>query len=65
MSSRSTPTLVKGSHGRVTDNLADGPLFISSEPRLMPDGPIAATAVKDIDACAMSSNDGALVRRQL
>ncbi len=41
-------TLVKGSHGRVTDNAADGPVFISSEARLMPDEPVAATAVKNI-----------------
>jgi predicted AlkP superfamily pyrophosphatase or phosphodiesterase len=40
-------TLVKGSHGRVTDDAAEGPLFISSEPRLLADGPLAATAVKD------------------
>jgi len=40
-------TLVKGSHGRVTDAAVEGPLFISSEPRLLPDGPVAATAVKD------------------
>ena len=40
--------LVKGSHGRPTDDAADGPLFMSSEPRLLPDGPVAATAVKDI-----------------
>jgi predicted AlkP superfamily pyrophosphatase or phosphodiesterase len=40
-------TLVKGSHGRMTDAGAEGPLFISSEPRLLPDGPVAATAVKD------------------
>jgi predicted AlkP superfamily pyrophosphatase or phosphodiesterase len=39
--------LVRGSHGRVMDNAADGPLFITSELRLAPDGPIAATAVKD------------------
>src|SRR4029453_3129914 len=39
--------LVKGSHGRLTDDAAAGPLFISSEPRLLADGPIAATAVKD------------------
>ena len=41
------PRLVKGSHGRPTDP-TDGPLIISSEPRLMPEGPVAATAVKDI-----------------
>lgn len=40
-------TLVKGSHGRPTDDEGDGPLFISSEPRLLPDGSIAATAVKE------------------
>ena len=40
-------SLVKGSHGRVGNDEKAGPLFISSEPRLMPDGPIAATAVKD------------------
>ena len=41
-------TLVKGSHGRITGNIADGPLFMSNEARLTPDGPVAATAVKDI-----------------
>ena len=40
--------LVRGSHGRVTDDAADGPLVISTEPRLLPEGPIAATAVKDL-----------------
>jgi predicted AlkP superfamily pyrophosphatase or phosphodiesterase len=39
--------LVKGSHGRVIADPNAGPLFISSEPRLVPEGPIAATAVKD------------------
>jgi len=41
-------TLVKGSHGRVTDRPDDGPLVISSEPRLMPAGRVAATDVKRI-----------------
>jgi hypothetical protein len=41
-------SLVKGSHGRPTDDPADGPVFLSSEPRLVPEGPIAATAVKDV-----------------
>ena len=41
-------TLVRGSHGRVTDNSADGPVFISSESRLVPDGPVVATAVKEL-----------------
>jgi predicted AlkP superfamily pyrophosphatase or phosphodiesterase len=41
-------TLVRGSHGRVTDDAADGPVFVSSESQLTPDGPIEAIAVKDI-----------------
>jgi predicted AlkP superfamily pyrophosphatase or phosphodiesterase len=39
--------LVKGSHGRVTDDANAGPLFISSERNLMPEGPVSATGVKD------------------
>ena len=39
-------SLVKGSHGRPTDDPAAGPLVISSEPGLLPDGPVDATAVK-------------------
>jgi predicted AlkP superfamily pyrophosphatase or phosphodiesterase len=38
--------LVKGSHGRPTADERDGPVFISSERRLVPDGAVAATAVK-------------------
>jgi predicted AlkP superfamily pyrophosphatase or phosphodiesterase len=38
--------LVKGSHGRSTEN-EDPPLLISDTPGLLRDGPIAATAVKD------------------
>jgi hypothetical protein len=38
--------LVKGSHGRVTDNADDGPLFITSAPELLGDGEVAATDVK-------------------
>jgi predicted AlkP superfamily pyrophosphatase or phosphodiesterase len=38
--------LVKGSHGRPTDNAADGPLLISSDAALLPPGPLAATDVK-------------------
>ncbi len=41
-------SLVKGSHGRVTANADDGPIFISSERRLLPDGPVMATTVKDL-----------------
>ncbi len=40
--------LVKGSHGRMTDDAADGPLFISSDPALLPPGPVAATQVKEM-----------------
>jgi predicted AlkP superfamily pyrophosphatase or phosphodiesterase len=39
-------SLVKGSHGRPTDDPVDGPVFLSSEPRLLPEGPMAATDVK-------------------
>src|SRR5262249_33863194 len=42
------PGLLKGSHGRVTDREADGPVFLSSEPRLLPEGAVLATAVKDL-----------------
>jgi predicted AlkP superfamily pyrophosphatase or phosphodiesterase len=41
-------TLVRGSHGQVTQDWRDGPVFVSSESRLLPDGPVAATAVKEI-----------------
>ena len=41
-------TLVKGSHGRPTDDSADGPLCLSSEPRLLAEGPIPATDVKSV-----------------
>lgn len=38
--------LVRGSHGRPTDDERDGPIFISSEPRLVPEEVVPATAVK-------------------
>jgi predicted AlkP superfamily pyrophosphatase or phosphodiesterase len=38
--------LVKGSHGRLTDNPQEGPLVISSRPDLMPAGEVPATAFK-------------------
>ena len=41
-------TLVRGSHGRLTEHDEDGPLFLSSQPDLLPAGPVAATAVKDL-----------------
>ncbi len=40
--------LVRGSHGRVTDRAEDGPLFMSSEPRLLPEGAVDATSVKKL-----------------
>jgi predicted AlkP superfamily pyrophosphatase or phosphodiesterase len=41
-------SLVKGSHGRPTDDPGAGPLMISSEPGLLPDGPVDATQVKGL-----------------
>ena len=38
--------LVKGTHGRITDDPDMGPLVISSEPELMPEGHVAATDFK-------------------
>jgi len=40
--------LVKGSHGRLTDDPEDGPLVASSEPALLPAGAVPATAVKQL-----------------
>jgi hypothetical protein len=42
-------TLVKGSHGRVTNDPKSGPVFISTEPSLLPDKPfLHATDVKPL-----------------
>lgn len=38
-------SLVKGSHGRITDNPADGPLFMTSTPQLLGGSDITATDV--------------------
>jgi predicted AlkP superfamily pyrophosphatase or phosphodiesterase len=40
--------LIRGSHGRVTDDPSDGPLVMSSEPRLLPEGNVGATEIRDI-----------------
>ena len=40
-------SLVRGSHGRVTDRLDDGPVFISSEKQAMGDV-VESTAVRDL-----------------
>jgi predicted AlkP superfamily pyrophosphatase or phosphodiesterase len=41
-------SLVKGSHGLITASLDDGPLVISSEARLLPEGPLPAAGFKDL-----------------
>ena len=38
-------TLVKGSHGRVTDRGDEGPLFMTSEPKLLDHHPVKATEI--------------------
>jgi len=40
--------LVKGSHGRITDDPADGPVLISNDAALLPAGGLAATDVKNL-----------------
>ena len=39
---------MNGSHGRATARPEDGPLVIGSDAALLPDGPVAATAVKQL-----------------
>ena len=46
--SPSATHLVRGTHGRPTDDPAHGPLVISSEPDLVPEGPVHATAFKGL-----------------
>ena len=41
-------TVVRGSHGRPTDQADDGPLFITTAPGLLAAGPVPATAVKQL-----------------
>ena len=40
--------LVKGSHGRPTDNERDGPVFITSENDVVEDARVKAVAVKEL-----------------
>jgi len=40
--------LVRGSHGRLTDDEADGPIVITTRPELLGDGPLPATGFKDL-----------------
>lgn len=39
------PSLVRGSHGRVTDDPAAGPIFMTTEPKLLDAGSVDATGV--------------------
>jgi hypothetical protein len=41
-------SLVKGSHGRITDTSEDGPVLISSDAGLLADGAVSATKVKNV-----------------
>jgi predicted AlkP superfamily pyrophosphatase or phosphodiesterase len=41
-------SLVRGSHGRVTDRDEEGPVILSSAPELFPEGPVSALDVKDL-----------------
>ncbi|HET8657315.1 MAG TPA: nucleotide pyrophosphatase/phosphodiesterase family protein [Longimicrobiaceae bacterium] len=41
-------SLVKGSHGRLTDRPEAGPLLMTNAPGLLPAGPMRATGVKDL-----------------
>jgi len=55
--------LVKGSHGRPTDDPELGPLFISSAPELLSEGPVAATSVKDLILAHVFASSAEPVRR--
>jgi hypothetical protein len=41
-------SLIKGSHGRPPEDPAKGAIFITTEPKLLPEGEISAVAVKDL-----------------
>ena len=41
-------SLVKGSHGRVTEDVEEGPVFATTEGRLLPEGTVDAVDVKDL-----------------
>jgi len=41
-------TLPRGSHGRLTDQPEAGPLLISSEPNLLPNGSVSAAEIKSV-----------------
>ena len=44
-------SLVKGSHGRLESDPSRWPVIMSTEPRLLPEGAVHATQVKDIVLC--------------
>jgi len=56
-------TLVRGSHGRLTDRVEDGPLIITSEPQLLGEGPVTATDVRDLLLDHVFGAAGAALRR--
>jgi len=56
-------TLVKGSHGRPTDDAQDGPLFITSAGELACEGPVAATDVKRLLLDHVFSQSSATARK--
>ncbi len=41
-------TLVRGSHGRVNNRPEAGPLVMSTQPELLPEGPVPAAGVKEL-----------------
>ena len=51
-------SLVKGSHGRITDRPEDGPLFITSEPGLLSAGSVAATSVQELILSHVFESEG-------
>lgn len=46
--SSSDTSIVRGSHGRPTDSLHDGPLVMTSRADLMPEGPVQAAGFKQL-----------------
>lgn len=55
--------LVRGSHGRITDDVADGPVLISSEAGLLPDGNIEAIDVKALILAHLFESVGETARQ--
>jgi predicted AlkP superfamily pyrophosphatase or phosphodiesterase len=56
--------LVKGSHGRITKDPADGPVLISSESALLPDDAVAATDVKNVILAHVFLSDAAFEKER-